>query len=34
MALPGNGGILQKIFEPNAFVIPQSFTGNHGLASR
>ena len=34
MALPGNGIILQKIVEPDAFVVPQSFTGNHGLASR
>jgi hypothetical protein len=33
-ASPGNGVILQKIVELVAFVVPQSFTGNHGLASR
>ena len=34
IALPGNGGILQKVVKPDANVVPQSFTGNHGLASR
>jgi hypothetical protein len=31
---PDNGVILQKIAEPDEFVGPQSFRGNHGLASR
>jgi hypothetical protein len=34
IALPGNGVILQNIVEPDAFVVPQSFTGNRRLASR
>jgi hypothetical protein len=31
---PDTGVILQKIAEPDEFVGPQSFRGNHGLASR
>jgi hypothetical protein len=34
IALSRNGVILQKIAVPDAYVVPQNFTGNHGLASR
>jgi hypothetical protein len=31
---PGHGVILQDIVEPDEFIVPQSFRGNHRLASR